>query len=118
MGAIHLEGLLSGPPGSLPGLVAVGSSETGPGFTVDWAGLLAPSRPSPAGSESPCLLPQDHARVGSCDSFSRLPRKPAQAAALTHRSAGHSLSHRLRFAPIIYCQGGAPRHSWFHWGAE
>lgn len=58
MGAIHLEGLLSGPPGSLPGLVAVGSSETGPGFTVDWAGLLAPSRPSPAGSESPCLLPQ------------------------------------------------------------
>lgn len=44
-------------PGSPPGLVAVGSSETGPGFrTVDWAGLLASSHPSPAGSESPCLL--------------------------------------------------------------
>lgn len=120
MGAIHLEGLLSGPPGSLPGLVAVGSSETGPGFrTVDWAGLLAPSHPSPAGSESPCLLPPDHARVGSCDTFSQLPRKHSEAAMLTHRSRCVPTSPAGQgFAPIIYCQGGAHWDSWLHWGAE
>lgn len=82
-------------PGSLPGLVAVGSSEIGPGFrTVDWAGLLASSHPSPAGSESPCLLPPDRARGGGCDTFSQLPQRHSEATVLTENSCTEGAVHQ------------------------
>lgn len=109
MGAIHLEGLLPGPR-SLPGLVAVGSSETEPGFwTVGWAaGLLAsshalphrarrpfsshPPPPPRPGREVATLLPASQKQLGghqahrgqlhgSCFAWT-FPRPPAQASAL------------------------------------
>nr|KAF6485296.1 hypothetical protein HJG63_010537 [Rousettus aegyptiacus] len=119
MGAIHLEGLLAG-PGSLPGLVAVGSAETEPGFrTVDWAaGLLASSPALGHRARRPfSSRPLPPGQDGKSRPFSRLLRSGSEATVLTGDGCMEAASHRpppagpgfrsYHLVPLPHCQGRA-----------
>lgn len=84
-------------PRSLRGLVAVSSSETGPGFkTVDWAmGLLASSHPISCRIGGPVLLfPCHHARMGSGCFPSQLSWSSTEATVLTANGYTDATSHQ------------------------
>lgn len=124
MGAIHLEGLLSGPPGPLPALLLLALLRQDPALGL-WTGLACSLPPTPLlqGLKALVFSPLDHARGGNCDTFSQLPQKHSEAAMLTENGCAEAPVHQplpagQGFAPIIYCQGGAHWDSWLHWGAE
>lgn len=113
-----------GPPGPFQALLLLALLRQDPASGL-WTGLacLLPPTPLLQGLKARVFFPStpapDHAREGSHDTFSQLPRKHPEAAMLMHRSrCAPAPPAGQGFAPIIYCQGGARWDSWFHRGAE